>query len=140
MRRPRIIAHRGNLEGPDPTPLSNRENRVETINKCLGLGFDVECDVWLKGDTFYLGHDRPITALLGEQEQDILGNRLIWKHAKNFEALAALIKAGQGPTFWHEEDQYTITSCGYIWTHYRSSHASLRYLHRLSHGSEGSDG
>ena len=39
----KIISHRGNLNGPN----KNLENRLDTIEKAIQLGFDVEVDIWL---------------------------------------------------------------------------------------------
>lgn len=123
MRRPRIIAHRGNLARPSDAYIITTENKFKEIQTCLDRGFDVECDIWLKEGRFYLGHDHPETMLIGEQEQNIIGNGLIWKHAKNFEALAYMVRSGQGPVFWHNEDDYTITSSGHIWCHYNKPYS-----------------
>ena len=45
-----------------------------------------------------------------------LSNKKIWCHAKTSEALSALDKI-KAHFFWHQEDDYTITSKGYIWTY-----------------------
>lgn len=124
MRQPRIIAHRGNLTRPLSKYSGTTENSYKGIQDCLDRDFDVECDIWLQGDRFYLGHERPDTILPREQEHDILVNKRIWKHAKNFEALAYMIRAGQGPVFWHGDDEYTITSSGHIWTHYNKPYST----------------
>ena len=42
----KLIAHRGNLSGPD----RERENTTDTIRKALEEGFDVELDVRLSKD------------------------------------------------------------------------------------------
>ena len=51
----KIIAHRGLVNGPD----KNKENTLPTIMSALGLGFDVEVDVWLQNNQLKLGHDKP---------------------------------------------------------------------------------
>ena len=38
----KLIAHRGNIEGPDPSI----ENKPEQIEACLDAGYDVVGDVW----------------------------------------------------------------------------------------------
>ena len=50
-----LIAHRGNVDGPEP----ERENSYEHINNALNRGFDVEIDVWYHENNWYLGHDEP---------------------------------------------------------------------------------
>lgn len=75
----RIISHRGNLEGPSP----QSENKIETIEKCLNLGFDVEVDLWFMSGKFYLGHDYPEN----EIDYTFFKNEKIWFHLKNLDAL-----------------------------------------------------
>ena len=50
----RFIAHRGNINGPNP----DLENNPRYIIQAIEKGFDVEIDVW-KTDALYLGHDGP---------------------------------------------------------------------------------
>ena len=38
----KLIAHRGNIDGPNP----ERENSPEYIEEALKAGYDVEVDVW----------------------------------------------------------------------------------------------
>ena len=51
----KLIAHRGNVTGPNPL----RENSLEYIDDAIKLGYDVEIDVrhieWEQ--QLYLGHD-----------------------------------------------------------------------------------
>ena len=42
-------------------------------------------------------------------------NQFFWCHAKNFEALNRLLKI-RANCFWHENDEYTLTSNNKIWT------------------------
>ena len=66
----------------------------------------------IENGKFFLGHDFNQF----EIDKKFLLNSKIWCHAKTNEALIALdqIKAHY---FWHQEDDYTITSKGYIWTY-----------------------
>ena len=41
----------------------------------------------------------------------------LWVHCKNFEALEYFNKKKQLNYFWHQEDNFTLTSKGYIWTY-----------------------
>ncbi len=105
-----LIAHRGNTHGPK----IDMENRPEYLLKAINNGFQVELDVWLIEDNLYLGHDKPqykisIDFLLYHKNK-------IWCHAKNIEALEELLGYGLH-TFWHQNDDYTITSRGYIWAY-----------------------
>lgn len=110
----KLIAHRGNINGPN----SSLENQPETIDNAIELGFDVEVDI--RYDTldgqFYLGHDDPqyiITPYWLAQRMEKL-----WIHCKNIDALYHFAtKTGGYNYFWHQEDDYTLTSKEYIWTY-----------------------
>ena len=51
----KIIAHRGNVLGPN----LKEENSEEYLLKAISAGLDVEVDVWKIQDNLYLGHDEP---------------------------------------------------------------------------------
>ena len=103
-----LISHRGNLNGIQ----KDKENEPEYIISAIDKGFDVEVDVRFENNKFFLGHDYNQF----EVNKEFLLNKKIWCHAKTSDALSALdeIKAH---FFWHQEDDYTITSKGYIWTY-----------------------
>lgn len=103
-----LIAHRGCIDGPNET----RENSPDFILEAIQLGFDVEIDVNVVGSDIMLGHDRPQYKI----EVSFLKNSHLWCHAKNLEALGFLLSNGIR-CFWHQEDDYTITSDGYIWAY-----------------------
>jgi hypothetical protein len=107
----RIIAHRANLNGPDP----KNENSLESIQKCFDAGFDVEIDVWLRTDNgeIWLGHDKPQYHL---KDTKLLLDPRVWCHAKNLEA-AFILKAMDTHWFWHQEDDFALTSRGIFWTY-----------------------
>ena len=106
----KIISHRGNLSGPNPI----RENSVDYIEEAIAEGFDVEIDLRVEDDEFYLGHDdSQYFATLGwlKKYKDIL-----WIHCKNREALEKLSTSMvEFNYFWHETDRYTLTSKGIGW-------------------------
>jgi hypothetical protein len=110
----KIIAHRGNIDGPNPLT----ENQPETIDKAIDLGFDVEIDI--RYDTideqFYLGHDDPqymVTQYWLAQRMDHL-----WIHCKNLNALYYFVNKTSGYNyFWHQTDKFTLTSKNYIWAY-----------------------
>ena len=104
----KLISHRGNLNGK----ISNEENSPKYILNALNEGFDVEIDVWYKDNNFFLGHDEPEFLIKAE----FLENKKLWCHAKNLDALLNLSKINS-IYFWHQEDDYTLTSNGYIWTY-----------------------
>jgi hypothetical protein len=105
-----FISHRGNLYGKN----TETENSVFSIDTALSLGFDVEIDIWFKDNKFYLGHNRPRHSI----EKEYLVNPKIWCHLKNKEAILAIKDLNMDiHYFWHEQDKYTITSKGYIWSY-----------------------
>jgi len=103
-----LISHRGNVNG---IQLEN-ENKPDYLNLAIEKGFDVEVDVRFEYNKFFLGHDNSQY----EIDKNFLLNKKVWCHAKNFEALLALDKIN-AHYFWHQEDDYTITSKGYLWTY-----------------------
>lgn len=105
----RFIAHRGNVTGRN-VPF---ENSPDYIRHALDLGFDVEVDVWCEGSKFYLGHDEP----QHEIRMEFLHGHRMWCHAKNIEALAYMRSDDRIHCFWHQNDDVTLTSQGYIWTY-----------------------
>ncbi len=105
----KLIAHRGNLTGKDPD-----ENSPEFLQSAIDNGFDIEVDVRYINGEWWLGHDEPTYKI--ESPFTIFDNSKVWWHCKNFEALAEL----QGSNlnyFWHQEDDHTLTSKGFIWTY-----------------------
>jgi hypothetical protein len=110
----KLIAHRGNTDGPNPS----EENNPEYIEEAIENGFDVEIDIWFLPQTkqFFLGHDKP----------DYLINMFwlakninkLWIHCKNIDALYEFSANTSGYNyFWHDTDNYTLTSKKYIWTY-----------------------
>jgi hypothetical protein len=103
------ISHRGNLNGRN----IERENDPIYITKAIQGGFNVEIDVWYKNNDFYLGHDMPLYRI---PNLDFLKNDKLWCHAKNIDALNEMLKEDIH-CFWHQEDDVTLTSKGYMWTY-----------------------
>ena len=103
-----FIAHRGNINGNYP----DKENRADYIHDALNQGFDVEIDVWFTDNQWWLGHDEPKY----KTGTSIFRHRKVWTHAKNPEALNRL-RDFNCHYFWHDGDDYAITSKGYIWCH-----------------------
>lgn len=103
-----VISHRGNINGPD----KHVENHPDQIKKAISLGYDVEIDVWYKENQLYLGHDKPQYKV----DLTFLKNSRLWCHAKNLKALKYML-ANKIKCFWHQEDNFTLTSNGYIWTY-----------------------
>ena len=94
----RIIAHRGNICGPEP----ERENTLTQIKKCLDLGLDVEIDVRVKNNKLWLGHDSYNKTTNERFLFDIREN--LWIHCKNFEALKFFSEKNDSYNyFWHNK-------------------------------------
>jgi hypothetical protein len=104
------IAHRGLFAGPDVS----KENHPDQINLAISKGYHVEVDIRVIDKKLYLGHDEPVY----EIKEDFIKNRKFWIHCKNIEALYyfATHISEKYNYFWHENDQYTLTSKNYIWT------------------------
>jgi hypothetical protein len=100
-----LIAHRGNINGPNP----KLENRPDYLWTARYAGYEVEADVWYDGG-WWLGHDKPQYKV---PNRNILYQ--IWCHAKNDEALERMRMRDIYHCFWHQKDDYTLTSNGYIW-------------------------
>ena len=106
-----FISHRGNLSGID----ENSENTKHYIENAINKGFECEIDLWVESSKISLGHDVPsleisIDFLL--EYKDMLG-----VHCKNLQALEFMNNNKVFNFFWHENDQYTLTSKNYIWTY-----------------------
>ena len=109
----KLIAHKGNTDGPNPST----ENNPEQIDKCIAAGYDVEIDVWWNAqeNKLFLGHDKPQYEvkwwwLAGRTEH-------LWIHCKDFPTLHEFTTNTSGYNyFWHQGDDYTLTSKNYIWS------------------------
>jgi hypothetical protein len=104
------IAHRGLTTGPN----KDIENWPKQIEKAISEGFHCEIDLWVMDDkkTLMLGHDKPQYLI----DYTFLYDKPLWIHAKNFEALSWLSERILN-YFWHDNDSYTLTSNGCIWTY-----------------------
>lgn len=104
----RLIAHRGLTNGPD----KNLENHPNQILKALKEGYDCEIDLWCVNSEMWLGHDGPQYPI-----KDTFLNQIgLWIHAKNLAALRWLANTDLN-FFWHQEDDFTLTSHKFIWTY-----------------------
>ena len=107
VRQKAFIAHRGNWDGPNEA----RENAPDYIDETHGrFGCDVEVDVWRISGEWFLGHDEPKYRV----EEEFLRRPFLWRHAKNGAALASLLQL-KLRCFWHQTDDYTVTSTGDVW-------------------------
>lgn len=123
----KIIAHRGNLEGPNPTT----ENTLQQIYQCIEKKFDVEIDLRLIEGKLMLGHDEPQYEINLKDLYELSDH--LWIHCKNVEALNFLSDKSFH-YFWHETDQYTLTNRGIGWVYpgiqaYKKSVVVMPELH-----------
>ena len=94
--------------GPD----ERKENDPAQIRIALDQGFECEIDLWFSEDRFYLGHDAPNYIV----SSDFIETKGLWIHAKNLDALDVLSQTNLN-YFWHESDNYVITSRKTIWAY-----------------------
>jgi hypothetical protein len=107
------ISHRGNLKGPNP----QWENSPAYLTHAISKGYDVEIDVWVTDGLIHFGHDMPTWRNISRDFIEDIAPRA-WFHCKNLEALHFFSVNYPGFSyFWHQTDQYTLTSNGYIWTY-----------------------
>jgi len=104
----KLISHRGNLNGPNP----EKENHPDYIKAALNKWYGVEVDVWYIDGKYVLGHDSPSYEV---DHSFIKYNSRLWCHAKNLDALNIMSKDNYIHYFWHQKDDYTITSKNIIW-------------------------
>lgn len=107
----KLIAHRGCMLGPD----KHIENKKSTIIECISKKFDVEIDVFSHKNKLYLGHDEPIDKISIEFMMEHY--KKLWIHCKNLTALDFLLNFKKLNVFYHQTDDFTLTSKGYIWTY-----------------------
>lgn len=105
-----LIAHRGNIDGPNPL----MENNPIYIQQALNKGYHVEVDVWLINNILMLGHDAPQynTSL------EFLKTPNLWIHCKDYKTLQFFVL--QSPNlnyFYHTSEDYVLTSYKYIWAY-----------------------
>jgi hypothetical protein len=110
----KLIAHRGNINGPNEL----NENNPKYIDTALDFGYDVEIDIRynFKDNIFYLGHDYSTHEI--DLDWIFLRKSRLWIHCKDIESLYFFsTKTKDYNYFWHQNDSFTITSKGYIWTY-----------------------
>jgi hypothetical protein len=108
----KLIAHRGNISGPN----SDEENNPSYIDTALKMSYDVEIDLRYEDQKFYLGHDQAQYKVseiwLIERKNNL------WIHCKDLNSLSALSETEiDFNYFWHQNDDFTLTSKNYIWTY-----------------------
>ena len=108
------ISHRGNVTGPDKLS----ENSPSYIEEAINLGFECEIDVhyFSKTNEIYLGHDGP--QYLVNFEWLLKLKEKLWIHCKNAGAIEFFaLNQRTFNFFWHQKDDFTLTSFGIIWAY-----------------------
>lgn len=108
----KIISHRGNINGI----LSDKENRPSYVDCALQLGYDVEVDLRIIDNEFWLGHDEPQYKI--EPSWINLRKNKLWFHCKDINSALILVKFDQEiQYFCHSLEPYVCTNNGYLWIH-----------------------
>lgn len=105
-----LIAHRGNLEGPN----RERENQPDYIDEAIKAGYNVMIDVWMniEDGSIHLGEDTPLYQI---NPSFLLKRKgLLWCRARNLEALSFLLSI-EMHVFFHNKDDYALTNQGIVW-------------------------
>jgi hypothetical protein len=106
------ISHRGNLDGIN----TKRENSLDYIDEAINAGYDVEIDLRCKNNRLFLGHDTPDYPVADDWLRERKDS--LWIHVKDYFSLVWILKNDFGyKYFCHENDRYTLTSNGYVWSH-----------------------
>lgn len=106
------ISHRGNIKGPN----MDRENRPSYIDAALQLGYDVEVDIRLIDNEFWLGHDTPDYKI--SQTWIMKRKNNIWFHCKDLYSAQKFIEMDcEIKFFCHSSDSFVLTSTNHIWVH-----------------------
>lgn len=108
-----LISHRGNTTGKQ----INLENNPDYVDKTIRMGYNVEVDLWLKEDSFFLGHDEPQYEV--NLDWLVARKKKLWIHCKNLNSFDFFSTHGDNTYnfFWHQEDNYTLTSNLLIWAY-----------------------
>lgn len=107
----KFISHRGLLFGKN----KELENRPDSIDNAICKGFEVEVDLRLIDNEFYLGHD--IDQIIKIDLSFLIERKnYLWIHAKNAAAFDNLYNYRlELNYFWHTEEDFVLTSHGYPW-------------------------
>lgn len=112
-----LISHRGNISKKD----LSKENHPAYIDNAIEKGFQVEIDIWLINNEFFLGHD------YGQYKIDFewiyKRKSKLWVHCKNILAVQELSDKNKNQLyseinfFFHDRDDLTLTSQGFLWVY-----------------------
>jgi hypothetical protein len=91
------------------------ENDPNYLLNAINFGFSCELDFWVIKNKLYLGHDEPIYKI--NMEFLYSYSKKLWIHCKNLDSLNFLLSNSKKLNgFWHQSDDFAITTWGYVWT------------------------
>ena len=111
-----IYSHRNSLDNYDKYFRKQLENRPNYIDMAIMKGFNVEADIRYNNSKFYLGHDDlqyniDLLWLIDRRQHLLL-------HCKDNSSAAELSNcAYKLHYFCHHQDDFTLTSHGFVWQH-----------------------
>lgn len=108
----KLISNKGNLRGI----ISEYENTPEYIEAALNSGFDVKIDLLLNDGKLFIGNDSNKIKLDIDWLEKY--HNKLWLECKDINLIQKLNQLDNRGVylnyFWHENDQITLTSRGYI--------------------------
>ena len=111
----KLISNKGNLRGI----ISEYENTPEYIEAALNSGFDVKIDLLLNDGKLFIGNDSNKIKLDIDWLEKY--HNKLWLECKDINLIQKLNQLDNRGAylnyFWHENDQITLTSRGYILTY-----------------------
>jgi len=112
----KLISHRGNINGR----VEKFENNPNYVDSAIEQGYDVEVDLWIDNNRFYLGHDEPTYPIELKWLTDRYLN--LWIHCKDLRTLSEMRELQlemlvELNYFYHNTDDSTITSRGDLWVY-----------------------
>jgi hypothetical protein len=110
----KIISHRGNVYGP------GSQCELENVEFALSKKYDVEIDVRVIEDKFFIGHDRALYEMPKEWLMSSTSCRL-WFHAKD-EKTFEILKNYDVHSFIHDQEPFVhlhtaLDTNGFYWLH-----------------------
>jgi hypothetical protein len=108
MSEVRLIAHRGNLNGPIP----ERENHPDYLVEALNCGVEVEVDVWVTDGKIFFGEHE-----VGETFVYLI-SKDAWFNCKNPEAVEYFKTRNDGENykyFYETDGGKIVSSTGHEW-------------------------
>jgi hypothetical protein len=114
--------------------IQHRVNNISDIDRHINNGLDVEVDIWAINDFLFLGHDGPEHKVSLDFLTDPSRSSSIWAHCKNIQALYRLQTVMN--CFYHTDEDFVLTSKGFVWKYPEVYHRGNLYAVCIDHGFE----